>query len=137
MVKKQNIMGAAVRKKQVKVIMDKSKNQINTIFPYRTKGGTWAYDDEDLDVFAEAFVCGSSELIDQLVGKETDSFTANISAKYMPGYTVKLINIDETEKDQIQGWYQMEGTTHKNWFCGHLLDYFEGYPKEIYVTIIK
>lgn len=141
---------------KVKEKLDKSKNQINTIYPYRTEHGDWAYDDEDVPVYKEAFVCGSSELIDQLVGKDCVGFTAHISAKRIPGYTVKLNNIDEKVKkddaiemfgDEVevedptaympQGWYEMEGTGHRNWFCGHLLDYFEGYPKEIYVKIEK
>lgn len=143
--------------------IDKSKNQVNVIYPYRTKGGTWVYDDEDLDVYAEAFVCGSSELIDMLVGKDCNNFTAYISSKKIPNHTVKLVNVDDliitedVEDEEIaqllteefeagveagelyepKGWYEMEGTGHRNWFCGHLLDYFQGYPKEIYVQIVK
>lgn len=133
-----------------KPLVDKTKNQVNVIYPYRTKGGSWVYDDLDIPVKAEAFVCGSSELIDKLVGKDVNNFTAYISTKPLPKYTVKLTNVDDVvrkEDEAIakaagkkvlyepQGWYEMEETGHRNWFCGHLLDYFVGYPKEIYVKI--
>lgn len=122
---------------------DKSKNLVNVLYPYRTKGGTWVYDDEDVPVIGEAFVCGSSELIDMLVGKDCNAFIAYVSASPLPNSVVHLTNVDEEEnegvkkKDWMKGWYEMEGTGHRNWFCGHLLDYFDGYPSDIYVSIKK
>lgn len=127
--------------------MDKKKNQINVIHPYRTTYGTWVYDDPDIPVYAEAFVAGSSELIDMVVGKEYNTFTAYLSAKPMPDVTVILDNIDKEKEEsykgsqfegfEMKGFYRMRGTGHENWFCGHLLDYFEGYPETIYVQIKK
>ena len=151
------LMGAVKPKKKAKkVLVDKSTNQINLIHPYRTKYGLWVYDDEELGVYNEAFVCGSSELIDHLVGEECNSFSAYISSKKIPKYTVKLVNIDEQIKKEDalksfkgevkinnpnqyepQGWYMMEGTEHRNWLCSRLTDYFTGYPKEIFVKIEK
>jgi hypothetical protein len=123
------------------MLLDKTKNQINVIYPYRTKGGTWVYDDPDVPVFAEAFVMGSSELIDMLVGKECNNFVAFISSKPLPEPTVILDNIDTEETQALSagllGWYQMRGTDHKNWLCGHVKDYFPDYPKQIYVKIEK
>ncbi len=123
--------------------IDKTKNQINVIYPYRTQGGTWVYDDPDIPVYAEAFVMGSSELIDMLVGEDCNKFIAYISSSPLPKSTVILDNIDDkVENDMgdisIEGWYQMRGTQHKNWLCNHLNDYFyPPYPKTIYVSIIK
>ena len=114
---------------------DKSKNQVNVIHPYRTKYGTWVYDDPDVPVSAEAFVMGSSELIDKVVGTDCNSFTAYISAQPLPNPTVILDNIDDQMEGDLQGWYEWRGNGHRNWLCGHVTDYFVGYPKTIYVSI--
>lgn len=114
----------------------KAKNVINVLNPYRTSYGTWVYDDPDIGVHAEAFVCGSSEVIDHLVGKDTNKFTALISKDPIPGYQARLVRLKEKEKeDKIQGWYQLEGTNMEHWLCGCVLDYFEGYPDNIYVQL--
>lgn len=111
----------------------KATNEVNVIHPYRTQYRTWVYDDPDIGVYSEAFVMGSSEVIDHLVGEETNQFTATISAKPLPKHNARLIKIDE-EKG-IEGWYQLEGTEMKHWLCGCVLDYFTGYPNDIYVSI--
>lgn len=118
-------------------LKDKTKNQVNVIHPYRTKFGTWVYDDEDIPVYAEAFVMGSSELIDIVVGKDCNNFTAYISEKPLPNPTCILDNIDEEVNDGMQGWYKMRGTDHVNWFCSHLNDYVSPYAPTIYVSIKK
>lgn len=120
------------------MLKDKTKNAVNVIYPYRTDGGTWVYDDPDVPVYAEAFVMGSSELIDMVVGTDCNKFTAYISKDPLPNHTVILDNIDEEKNDGFEGWYRMRGTTHENWLCEHLNDYFSPkYPKTIYVTIKK
>lgn len=111
----------------------KTLNEVNTIHPYRTKFGTWVYDDEDLGVFSEAFVMGSSEVIDHLVGSDTNFFDAHISAKPIPTYDARLIKIDK--EDGFDGWYQLEGTEMENWLCACVTDYFPDYPDSIYVKI--
>lgn len=115
---------------------NKTKNQINVIEPYRTLGGTWVYDDPDVPVYAEAFVMGSSELIDSLVGTKVNNLTVCFSSKPLPEVTIKLTNIDKEKESEIKGWYRNEVTGSENWFCGHLLDYFPDYPEEIYVKIL-
>ena len=109
----------------------KANNEVNVIHPYRTQYRTWVYDDEDLGVYSEAFVMGSSEVIDHLVGEETNSFQAAISAKPLPKYDARLIKIEGEE----EGWYQLEGTDMQHWLCGCVLDYFQDYPDNIYVKI--
>lgn len=114
----------------------KANNALNVIYPYRTKYGTWVYDDEDLGIYSEAFVMGSSEVIDHLVGKDTDQFRAIISQNYLPDYTAKLVNIDSPE-EKSRGWYMLDGTDMQHWLCGRVLDYFQDYPETIYVKIEK
>lgn len=124
-------------KKIKKVIINKANNALNVIHPYRTSHRTWVYDDEDLKVYKEAFVMGSSEVIDHLVGEETNFFDAIISANPLPNPTAILVKIQK-EMDHfgaIEGWYQLQGTDMEHWLCGKVLDYFTGYPDTIYVKI--
>ena len=109
----------------------KQNNQINVIFPYKL-GNMWVYDDPDVPVYAEPFVMGSSELIDFFV-EGAENCTVLFSEKPLPEYTAIL----DEEKDQegFKGFYRLRGSTHVNWLCGHLLDYFLDYPKQIYILI--
>lgn len=142
----------AAQKREQRV---KASNTVNTLHPYRdpvSKG--WYYDDEDLGVYKEAFVMGSSEVIDHLVGKDCNSFTAHISHSKIPAYTARLKKlspkealeqekhlgyeaVDEKDSEPMQGWYRLEGTEMVHWLCGCVLDYFTGYPANIYVKIVK
>lgn len=118
--------------------IDKTQNSINILHPYRTQYRTWVYDDPDVPVYGEAFVMGSSEVIDILVGQECNSFKMLISCKPIPKHTAKIIRIKEQEEiDGIKGWYQLEGTSMKHWLCGQVLAYFPDYPEEIYIKIEK
>lgn len=111
---------------------NKQNNTINVLFPYRTPQGVWLYNDEDLGVYGEAFVAGSSEVIDYLLRGETECIST-ISSKPFPGYTALLNKIPNTD---IEGWYQIEGNDMPpNWLCSKVLDYFPDYPDQIYVKI--
>lgn len=110
----------------------KAKNVINILFPYRLEDNLWVYDDEDLGVYREAFVMGSSEVINHLVGMECRKFTMAISHSIIPQYDAHLIKI---EGDGSQGWYRHEESGMEHWLCGCVLDYFEDYPENIYVKI--
>lgn len=121
----------------MKKLISKANNALNIIHPYRTPHGTWVYDDEDLNVYSEAFVLGSSEVIDHLVGKETNFFDAIISSNPIPNPTALLVKIEkEFERfGSIPGWYKLEGTDMEHWLCGKVLDYFPDYPQQIFVKI--
>jgi len=115
-------------------IIDKTKNSINTLHPYRLANDLWVYDDEDLGVYSEAFVMGSSEVINHLVGMECDKFTMFISAQPIPEYDAHLVKI---KGDGSEGWYQLQGTGMEHWLCGQVLAYFPDYPSDIYVKLKK
>lgn len=117
-------------------LIDKSNNTVNIIHPYRTKFGTWVYDDPELNVYMEAFVMGSSEVIDHLVGKDTNYFDAAISSHPLPNPTAVLTRMDNKNRESgMNGWYHLEGTNMDHWLCGCVLDYFSDYPEKIYVVI--
>lgn len=111
-------------------IMDKTGNQINVIYPYRTKHG-WAFDDRDVDLQREPFVAGIPEIIDSIVGDRRD-FTALISAEPIPDYSGHLV---KNKKSKTVGWYELQGTGRMGWLCPATLRYFKDYPDDIYFKI--
>lgn len=119
-------------------LVDKTGNQINTIYPYRTKTG-WAFDDEDVDLKAEPFIAGIPQIIDSIVG-DSDEFTAHISHSIIPDFTGHLMKLDEKEMKSEgcvpdTGWYKLEGTEQIGWLCPATLKYFKDYPDSIYFKI--
>ena len=123
-----------VTTKKSKKKIDKTNNAINVLYPFRTSHGTWVYDDEELGVYSEAFVCGSSEVIDAIVGTEAKHCMATISSKPFPNPTIVLHKIDK-EGNEIQGWYRAEPLGMEHWLCSKVLDYFPDYPEVMYVKI--
>lgn len=109
----------------------KSKNIVNIIYPYRNSFRTWVFDDEDTGLVAEPFVLGSSEVIDLIVGEETNKFTLTFSKEILPGFDAKLVKQEELG----EGWYNLEDSELINWLCPATLFYFEDYPDNIYIKI--
>lgn len=114
-------------------IKDKTQNQINVIYPYRTKHGGWSFDDEAVGLYGEPFVSGIPEIIDAIVGKKTKQFTAFISKDPIPNYTGCL----EQTIEKGTGWYKLQETGSLGWLCPATLKYFEDYPNKIYFKIEK
>ena len=119
-------------------IKDKTGNQINTIYPYRTKGG-WAFDDEDVGLYKEPFIAGIPEIIDSIV-KKRNSFTAHISSSPIPNFTGHLVKLSDGEVKKAglvpeTGWYGLKGTDMVGWLCPATLKYFADYPESIYFKI--
>ena len=111
------------------VLKDKTKNQINVIYPYKTQYGGWSFDDEEVGLNGEPFVSGIPEIIDSLVG-DAKRFEAAISKDPIKDYTCQLVR--DTEG---QGDYTMKETGAKGWLCPATLKYFTEYPENIYVKI--
>ena len=115
----------------------KTNNVINILYPFRTSHGIWVYNDEDLGVYSEAFVCGSSEVIDAVVGKNVNNCIVVISSQPFPSPTLVLHKIEKIEEglDNMLGWYRAEPLGMEHWLCSKILDYFPNYPETIYVKI--
>ena len=111
-------------------LVDKTGNQINVIYPYRTQGGGWAFDDHEVGLHREPFVLGIPEIIDSIVG-ERDSIVAYISKDPIPKHTGHLIRV----KGEEPGWYTLQGTKMVGWLCPATLKYFKEYPENIYFKI--
>ena len=117
-------------------LVDKTGNQINVLYPYRTKGG-WAFDDAEVGLHAEPFVLGIPEIIDSIVGKR-NSFTVYISHSKIPKATGHLQRLSKQllpEGEGSDGWYGLKGTDMVGWLCPATLKYFKGYPENIYFKI--
>ncbi len=117
---------------------DKTGNQINTIYPYRTQAG-WAFDDSEVALQGEPFIAGIPEIIDSIVG-DKDKFTAHISHSPIPNFTGHLKKLSEKDIQQggfmpETGWYELEGTNMIGWLCPATLKYFKDYPDSIYFKI--
>ena len=122
-------MGSVHQEKPV--VKDKTTNQINIIYPYRTAMGGWSFDDAEVGLQGEPFVSGIPEIIDSLVG-EASRFEAFISKDPIKDYTCHFI------KDPLElgdGNYILEETGAKGWLCPATLKYFVDYPNDIYVKI--
>lgn len=121
-----------------KALVDKTGNQINTIYPYRTQAG-WAFDDEEVGLNAEPFIAGIPEIIDGIVG-DRDEFVAHISHSVIPNYTGHLVKLNPTKVAEEgctpdTGWYMLEGTDQIGWLCPATLKYFKDYPDSIYFKV--
>lgn len=123
---------------QTSHLVDKTGNQINTIYPYRTMSG-WAFDDPQVGLVGEPFVAGIPEIINSIVG-DVQSFTAHISHSIIPNYSAHFIKLTEKELEEggyvpMHGWYRLEGVDMEGWLCPATLKYFKDYPDSIYVKI--
>lgn len=118
------------------VLKDKTKNQVNVIYPYRGEYGVWAFDDPEVDLDGEPFVGPINQMIDMLT-QGGSRCTAYISKSPLPQADAVLEKV-EPERDMpwtSEGWYKLQGTEVVGWLCPALLKYFDGYPEEIYVKI--
>lgn len=122
-------MSRSQPKKQSKLV-DKTGNQINVIYPYKTRYGGWVFDDTEVGLHAEPFVMGIPAIIDGIVG-ERENFTAFISKNHIPNYTGRLMRLRRKET----GWYKLEGTNQEGWLCPATLRYFKDYPEDIFFRI--
>lgn len=118
------------------ILKDKTGNQINVIYPYRTKSG-WAFDDEEVGLQGEPFVMGIPEIIDGIVGGK-DTFTAYISKDPIPFFTAFLQKVTDVPQKYLpngEGWYELNGSGLVGWLCPATLKYFKEYPETIYFKI--
>ncbi len=107
-------------------------NAIAVIFPYLYED-TWVFDDREVDLVKEPFVCGVPEMINDLVRhipNAKQGFRLVFSGKPFPGFQRKLTRT----REQYGGhWYKIDGLDFEGWLCPALFRYFKDAPLEIYV----
>ena len=109
-------------------------NAIMTLFPYKWFG-VWVFDDDNKDLYREAFVSGMSEIIQKVIDKELEEnvdegFILHFSSQPFPGYQAK---IDRTREEFGGNWYHWEDEDMDGWLCPALFCYFDEAPDSIYV----
>lgn len=106
-------------------------NAISVLFPYKHEG-MWVFDDPDVDLRKEPFVCGIDEMITQVVTSIPNAeqgFKLLFSPTPFPGYILKL----EWRREEYGGnWYYCEQLKKEGWLCPALFKYFEAAPRELY-----
>lgn len=109
-------------------LVDKTKNQVNVLYPYRSTYGVWAFDDEQVGLHGEPFVGEINTMIDMFTNGDTKAIFY-ISHSPIADQTLSLTKVDN------DGNYQLDGTEIVGWLCPATFKYFEGYPEKIYARI--
>lgn len=115
-------------------LKDKTTNQVNVIYPYRSKEGTWAFDDEEVGLQGEPFVGIVNQMID-MYAKGKKKITAYISSEPIKDYTLVLDKLKRSLRISNEGDYVLRHTDMVGWLCPATLKYFKDYPDNIYVKI--
>jgi len=111
-------------------------NSIIALKPY-LKHGTWVFDDPNVGLVAEPFVCGIPEMINSVVEKKkiknTDKGIALlVSPTLLPSYDLHL----EWINDEGGGnWYECKQLAIVGWLCPALYKYFNPAPEHLYAII--
>ena len=115
-------------------------NAINIIYPYK-ENNTWFFDDQHTGLKHEAFILGTSELIDVLVKKfnvpnAESGFKLTFSANPFPEFHAK---VDHLTKDEygMGNWFIYTTKLYEIefWLCPAMYKYLNPAPKEIYVKV--
>lgn len=112
-----------------------NKNAMFTLQPYRYLG-QWVFDDETRGLQAEAFVCGMSEIIDDVLVANgidpvdvQDGFRLTFSTTPFPDHTHSLT---WDRKGEGGNWYHCDQTKRSGWLCPALFLYYPEAPKKLY-----
>lgn len=106
-------------------------NAITVLHPYKHEG-MWVFDDPEVGLRQEPFVCGIDTMISKLVenipGAE-GGFNLLFSPTPFPGHTVKL---EWCRAESGGNWYYSEKFQMEGWLCPALFRYFDKAPAELY-----
>ncbi len=107
-------------------------NTLFVIAPYWYEG-TWVFDDPNVGLEREPFICGVPEMIDDLVTDIPDArqgFRLTFSAGSFPGHQRELTWL---RRESEGNWYRTDDPPRDGWLCPALLEYFEEAPERLYV----
>ena len=113
---------------------------VQSLLPYR-KHGMWVYDDADNELVAEAFVCGMSEIIDDIIVQSgldpkdvKDGFRLTFSPFEFPNAVRSLEWQYAANSGNV---YKCNETDAEGWLCPALLLYFSCPPPFLYARADK
>jgi hypothetical protein len=116
--------------------------QITSIRPYRLHN-QWVFDSDRHGLIEEAFVCGMTEIIDEVLhDNDIDpdtvadkGFRLTFSAKPWPEST-HCLKWDREEYDGNVYYATLnDGEQMQGWLCPALFRFFEDAPKEIHCSV--
>ena len=118
-----------------------NNNAMFTLQPYRHHG-CWVFDDPTRGLLAEAFVCGMSDIIDDVLFESgvdpadvQDGFRMTFSTTAFPDHTHSLTW--ERKGDGGGNWYRCDQTKQSGWLCPALFLFFPQAPKRLYARADK
>lgn len=111
-------------------MVDKTKNEVNILYPTRSRYGVWAFTDLSVGLYEEPFVGEINDMIDMFTDGR-DQCIVYISHSPLPNANGHLLRL----KEESDGWYELEGKGISGWLCPAVLKYFQGYPDDIYFKI--
>lgn len=99
---------------------------------------TWYFDDPALGIEDEAFVQGSSEIIDhQLCRIGRDRARAAVLLFDERSFRESTFSLTTLYQEQDGGmWYVDLASKMRGWLCPTTLKYFDSFPKTIYGRLI-
>jgi hypothetical protein len=118
-----------------------SNNTMFTLQPYRYLD-QWVFDDFTRGLVAEAFVCGMSEIIDEVLLESEidpvdvqDGFRMTFSTTAFPDHTHSLSW--ERGDEESGNWYRCDQTNQSGWLCPALFLFFPKAPERLYARADK
>lgn len=102
---------------------------IQVISMYK-QGDIWYFSDDGMGILHEPFVCGMSEMIDDMLGS-LSLRTARASFCSQPRILPSFVLLKLWEREG-GCWYAGQGM--KGWFCPVLYRYFRKAPERLYVS---
>jgi len=98
----------------------------------------WVFDDEEVGLSREPFVCGVPEIFDKLLlGKRISAHSFNLIFSGQPFPNSEHASWSKGEDGG--NWYSMdiEGTQFTGWLCPALFRYYEQAPSDLYFSVQK
>jgi hypothetical protein len=98
----------------------------------------WVFDDEEVGLSREPFVCGVPEIFDELLrskGISDDRFNLIFSDQSFPNCE----HASWSKGEDGGNWYSIdiEGTPFTGWLCPALSRYYEQAPSDLYFSVQK
>jgi hypothetical protein len=109
-------------------------NSIFVIKPYKWSG-LWVFDDPNVGLVREPFVCGADTMIDvasRHIPNADKGFLVVFSASYFPDAQITWERVREEGGGNVYRWAErhMEG-----WLCPALQRYFAEAPEKLYIQV--
>ncbi len=98
------------------------------------KKACWCFDDESKGIYAEPFVRGMSEMLDEVARHcgRTDTMSIELG-EYLDSWDYKLELVKEEDRGAV---YYCPDLDMTGWLCPVLHQYFDEVPQTIYIRVL-